>query len=380
MNPTLVALRCVGRCLNRVKPLVALLALNGAGCGGLVVMPSDDESASDSEGGSDAVEPAAPLVQISAKWDHVCAIDERGTLSCWGVYLSATDGIAETFALAAEPRVIDPGHRYRKVSAGIGTTCAIRSDGSLWCWGHNQGGALATGDRLPSVDPVRIGEASDWEQVAVGSGFVCGLRAGGALYCWGGPDYGEVIDGPLDSEALLVPTFLGETFIAVDSHWYRTVAIKADGSVWSSDNNGLFGFVQGFEGLAASVSVGVSEFQIVDREGALSRLHFVQYGVVEQTFEQPNESFTDAHSASYARCAVSEEHELFCAPKATTEVQPLAPFGEGADWTEVGVGQSFGCGVRLDGSIWCWGTLGSGFTGSSTPEVVEYGPAPVRVQ
>lgn len=44
------------------------------------------------------------------------------------------------------------------LNAGFDTVCAVRADGSLWCWGNNTVGQLADGTTTHRYAPVRIGD------------------------------------------------------------------------------------------------------------------------------------------------------------------------------------------------------------------------------
>jgi Regulator of Chromosome Condensation (RCC1) repeat protein len=52
------------------------------------------------------------------------------------------------------------------VSAGGGTTCTVRPNGTLWCWGLNGfSGQLGLGDMADRHAPARAGAATSWRQV-----------------------------------------------------------------------------------------------------------------------------------------------------------------------------------------------------------------------
>lgn len=90
----------------------------------------------------------------AAHSDSACAIDEAGTLWCWGVdnYLPPDPGGA------AEPRAVDglPPVRAAYLSGNNG--CAIDEDGALWCWGANELGQLGAGtfDATIHRTPMRV--------------------------------------------------------------------------------------------------------------------------------------------------------------------------------------------------------------------------------
>src|SRR5262245_36107765 len=78
---------------------------------------------------------------------------------------------------AAPALVIPP----QTVGAGSGSTCIIRNDGSLACWGWG---------RPPPPDGTFASVASD-------DGGACGIRNDGSLLCWGfDPELSELSEAP----------------------------------------------------------------------------------------------------------------------------------------------------------------------------------------
>ena len=43
-----------------------------------------------------------------------------------------------------------------EVTAGYGHTCAVASNGSLWCWGMNGNGQLGVGTSVSEDNPLRV--------------------------------------------------------------------------------------------------------------------------------------------------------------------------------------------------------------------------------
>jgi hypothetical protein len=100
---------------------------------------------------------------------------------------------------------VDTTPTWRRVAAGYGRSCAIKDDGSVWCWTPNGAPArLMLGTAMTSVSlhhgsacargedgsawcwdsgaPTRLGTRSDWASVMPGT---CGVALNGTLYCWG---------------------------------------------------------------------------------------------------------------------------------------------------------------------------------------------------
>jgi alpha-tubulin suppressor-like RCC1 family protein len=74
---------------------------------------------------------------------------------------------------------------WRHVGGGHASSCGIKRDGTLWCWGDNSFGQLGTGSTTPEPVPAQVGTDTDWEQVSVAWYHACASKLDGELWCWG---------------------------------------------------------------------------------------------------------------------------------------------------------------------------------------------------
>jgi hypothetical protein len=118
-----------------------------------------------------------------------CAIKTDATLWCWGLWLG--DGTMNT---SATPVRVGTDKDWKAVSVG-GEICATKTTGTLWCWanlGPLGDGIPATYDTLSfatvTTSPTQIGRDSDWSLVtttASRSSESCAIKTDGSLWCWG---------------------------------------------------------------------------------------------------------------------------------------------------------------------------------------------------
>jgi alpha-tubulin suppressor-like RCC1 family protein len=80
------------------------------------------------------------------------------------------------------------------VALGDSHTCAVKTDGSLWCWGNNFYGQLGDGTNTSRNTPVQI-MSSGVSSVSLGGDHTCAVKTDGSLWCWGYNNYGQLGDG-----------------------------------------------------------------------------------------------------------------------------------------------------------------------------------------
>ncbi len=108
-------------------------------------------------------EPAVDVLEagtIAAGADFSCAIDPDGAIECWGADGAQTEPPSGTF------RQLDVYNRFG---------CAVEAESNnVRCWGSSTQGATATPE-------------GEFERVATGNDTSCGLRPDGVIHCWGRP-------------------------------------------------------------------------------------------------------------------------------------------------------------------------------------------------
>jgi alpha-tubulin suppressor-like RCC1 family protein len=166
---------------------------------------------------------------------HTCAIQPPGTLWCWGRNNDGQLGLGVA-DIDAHPTPIQVGTDtdWAAVTGGENITCALKTDGSLWCWGGNDDGQLGLGtiDMVQHPNPSRVGTAT-WAAIAVGEDHVCGIRPDSSLWCWGENTWGQVGDGTSGGN-VLTPTRVGSSsdWTEIDLGEDHTCGVRTGGSTW----------------------------------------------------------------------------------------------------------------------------------------------------
>ena len=154
-------------------------------------------------------------VEIAVGGSSACAIDMAQNVTCWGSNLSGQlgRGTHDTDNLAPGAWAFDAGAKH--IAAGtdpVGHFCAIRTDGTLWCWGSNGNGELGIAPMTaPSIScnaavanercvpsPMQVKQNGTAftavDSIAAAASATCVSLIGGDVWCWGYNGY--AVGGP----------------------------------------------------------------------------------------------------------------------------------------------------------------------------------------
>jgi alpha-tubulin suppressor-like RCC1 family protein len=299
---------------------LAIVGLLAVGCGRI----GFDASGAGGDAGTDG--PVAPATgwaaaAIADNGTHACALRVDGSLWCWGTNQSGQLGDGTTDSHASPVRV-GTDTDWAIVAAAQATTCATKRDGSLRCWGANY-----------AILPTRIGTDS-WMRLDTGTGHVCGVKQDGSLWCWGNNNNGELGDGTLIDSSAPVQVGVDTDWADVTAGGARTCALKTDASLWCWGAN------------------AVGDGTPTDRP-APTRIGTDQWAAV---------SAGGAHT-----CGRKVDGSIWCwgygyfgqvgdttLPADYNQLTP-APVGTDTSWMALSMGGLHSCALKADGSAWCWG-------------------------
>ncbi len=138
-------------------------------------------------------------LDFSKGYDHTCGVSKEGELYCWGNNADWQLGLGQDSAKkVTEVTKVNDEKDWDRISAGDQHTCAVKSNGTLYCWGINTFGQLGTGEvgrDTSKYVPTKIGHDSDWIDVHTGTFHTCALKKSGTVYCWGQNVDGQIGTG-----------------------------------------------------------------------------------------------------------------------------------------------------------------------------------------
>ena len=331
---------------------------------------------------------------------HTCAIRANGTLWCWGDNGAGQLGTGN-HADQDRPRQVTtpaPGG-WASVRAGGGHACAIRTNGTLWCWGYNDNGELGIGNHTNQDRPrqVTTPAAGGWASVTAGYAHTCAIATNRTLWCWG-----DSQDRP---QQVSTPAMGGWASVTVGDHF--ACATRTGGTLWcwGWNNTGQLGIgnftTQGrprqvttpAPGGWASVSAGEDHTCATRTGGTLFCWGFAYYGQLgistpgdvedlpQQVTSPARGGWASVTTGYDHTCAIRTGGTLWCWGLNNSGQLGIGYFsqdlggGDGVSpaqqvttptrggWVAVSAGEAHTCATRTGGTLWCWGDNGGGQLG-----------------
>ncbi len=211
-----------------------------------------------------AMDPSARFVAVDGGVQFTCALDDLGSVWCWGRNEVGQLGLdSDEFSIHPGSILapVDLGAAATSISVGPYHSCAVLTGGAVRCWGLDQGGSLGVGragqeigsaaNPVASVDPVDLGAGSIAVAVSAGGQHTCALLDDTTLRCWGANSFGQLGLGDTDSRGRTADS-MGDALPAVDLPsgvvWVaaggeHTCAVLDDGALhcWGLNDFGQLG-------------------------------------------------------------------------------------------------------------------------------------------
>ncbi len=175
--------------------------------------------------------------------DHKCAIENNGSLWCWGdnQFGQIGDGTVGNDRLV--PTIVAAGIRYDFSAQGDDASCAITSDLVVQCWGLNSTGRIGDGTVISKSTPISLGFSQNIVVIGVGETHVCAMSTSGDAFCWGSNANGRLGDGTTVDHLVPGAVSGGHEFTDVRIGEDHSCGVRRDGKIlcWGSNQDGRLG-------------------------------------------------------------------------------------------------------------------------------------------
>ena len=281
--------------------------------------------------------------QVTCGFYNTAAIKTDGTLWTWGHNLYGTLGVNDSSYYRLTPvTTFAGGTNWKQVSVGQYHTAAIKTDGTLWTWGWGPQGQLGNNDSIDIYTPVTtFAGGTNWSQVACGKEHTAAIKTDGTLWVWGGNYYGTLgVNGTGYDRNTPVTTFSGGTnWKQVSNGGFFTAAIKTDGTLWTWGYNY---YVQLGINNRNNRSIPVTTF------AGGTNWNQVSCGYHHTTAIRTNGTLWTWGRNYNGQLGNNQGYE-------SNRTTPVTTFAGGTTWKEVSAGLKNTAAIKTDGTLWIWG-------------------------
>lgn len=235
---------------------------------------------------------------ISVGQRHTCVVLSDKSVSCWGGNAAGQLGGGPGADSASPVKVAGVSGATSLVS-GVDYNCALLSDGTVSCWGENQTGQLGDGNLTEVATPVKVTGLSNVASISAAptGTHTCALKTDGTAWCWGSNFYGQIGDGTTDSYNPGHPTpsqVTGLTSVtAIASGGTFNCALRSDKTVWcwGGGDNGELG--------NGSTSRIPSPVKVIGLSGTVTSLTAGDEYICAQLSDGPMQCWGENNQAEY---------------------------------------------------------------------------------
>ncbi len=289
------------------------------------------------------------ITSVTAGAYHTCALNQKGQVFCWGRNnVGQLGNGSHTDSSTPEPVAGLEGEHIRMVQSGSMHTCAVGTDGAVYCWGSNREGKLGNGtDQFESNRAVPVtGLDLPVRWLAAGSNHTCAVDDNNGLWCWGDGSYGQIGLKPFagSTTPIRLDALPGEV-VDLQAGWFHTCLLDSTGRVtcWGKNEDGQLGN-----------AALISRADRVSPVGLVKDVRLLAVG-------------------GQTSCAVTTNDRILCWGKNSygqigdqrtkDRLIPTETFlGEGVQ--AIYVGGSHSCVIGISGQLYCWGANDLNQTGS----------------
>lgn len=295
-------------------------------------------------------------VHVYAYNQTTCVVRANGQVACWGSLASfSSTTLPQSSSLPVPMAFTDA----TELAIASGTFCAVTREGGVACLGEGGSGQLGNGATDDSAAPVAVTGLTDVRRIAATTSTFCALQNAGTVACWGYDHYGECGNG---TEAPCGATPVEVTGLSRVTHldgWGYDFCVVANGAVscWGANDYAQLGNGTADRAAHADAPAAVRGIRNAGHVGVGSGSQCATTSAGEAYCWGSN-----SFGASGADDASEDGHNPETSPvlvhrTADPAVAAFAPY-LGAD-----CGSGFCCGIHRDGNVSCWGNTPLGGSG-----------------
>jgi alpha-tubulin suppressor-like RCC1 family protein len=287
---------------------------------------------------------------------YILALQSDGTLWGWGY--NAYGQLASSVTERSSPVQIGALTTWSKVSAGGAHALALQG-GTLWSWGQGLLGALGSGNLLDRSSPVQVGALTTWASISAGANHSLAITTDGKLYAWGGNFSGQLGLGNTTTRSSPVQVGALTTWKQVSAATNNcTAAVTTDGKLftWGTNADGQLG--------SGTRTARSSPVQV----GTLTNWSKVAFGTGHMLAIKTDGTLWGWGYNTYGMVGDGS----------TISKSSPVQIGAMTDWAEITASGSYSLALKTNGTLWGWGdgfngVLGNGSSSGSYSSPIQIG-------
>ncbi|OFX28240.1 MAG: hypothetical protein A2X08_14395 [Bacteroidetes bacterium GWA2_32_17] len=187
---------------------------------------------------------------VACGGNHTVVLKCDGTVRSFGLNTNGQLGDNTTTNRNTAVQVKGPGGvgfltDVIAVAAGSDHSLALKSDGTVWAWGKNDFAQLGDNSVTNRLTPVQVvgpggtGFLTGIVAIDAGGFHSIAVKSDGTVWCWGDDSQGQCGDGPSSlgvnypiQVKLTSTTYLTDV-VSVAAGYQHSIALKSDGTVWT---------------------------------------------------------------------------------------------------------------------------------------------------
>jgi len=304
-------------------------------------------------------------VQIPGNWAKVYkgsrgggpqafAAKNAGELWAWGDNRNGVLGLNDV-AYRSSPTQVGSDTTWSSIKSGSNNaTIAVKTDGTLWSWGHNEAGALgqSQADSVKVSSPTQVGSDTTWgknEYELSSRGYSCkAVKTDGTLWAWGENTFGVLGQNQAEAQLGMVssPVQIPGTTWKTVSQANMTAAIKTDGTLW------VWGYGGG-SGLNGTNTPNNTNYSSPTQVGSDTTWSKCYVGYEEVSAIKTDGTLWAWGNNQHGQCAQNNDTPGYSSPVQIP----------GTTWARHYTGASSISAVKTDGTLWAWGSNDEGQLG-----------------